>query len=82
MVKEVTDDTLSEMKGGLQYLVEEWLGNDIPDEGTEDYERWQMMLVDIDDVGSVADAIEFLEALGRDDEGVNEFLTMYGLDRT
>ena len=81
-MKEVTDETLSEMKAALMFTVEEWLGNDIPDEGTEDYDRWQMMLVDIDDIVSLSEVIEFLEYLGRDDEGVNEFLSMYGLDRS
>lgn len=81
-MKEVTDDTLSEMKGGLHCIVEEWLGNDITDEGTEDYDRWQEMLVDIDNVGSLSDVIEFLESLGRREEGVDEFLAMYELDRS
>jgi hypothetical protein len=80
-MKELAESTLAEMKAGLRCIVDEWLGNDIPDEGDEDYDRWQMMLVDIDDVRSLSDVIAFLESRGRDDEGVNEFLAMFELDR-
>lgn len=61
-------EILGSMKQGLLARVEEWLGMDIPDEGTEDYETWQSKLSGIGGIESIDDVIEYLEGEGCDVE--------------
>lgn len=53
------------MRRVFQHGVDEWLGFDIPDEGSEDYERWQSMLMDIEDIQNIGDVREYLESRGQ-----------------
>ncbi len=41
--------------------VSEWVGSSIPDEGTEDHDRWTSMLEAVDDIKTLDDVIEYLE---------------------
>jgi hypothetical protein len=45
----------------LNNQVQEWLGFDIPSEGTEDYEMWQMKISLIEQVESISDVYELCE---------------------
>jgi hypothetical protein len=54
-------DIIDSMKSALEWKVEEWVGFHIPDEGSEDYDRWQNMLRDIEDVESISDVQSFIE---------------------
>lgn len=53
------------MRQVFQREVEEWLGYDIPDEGSEDYDRWQCMLMDIEDIRDIGHVREYLEQRGQ-----------------
>lgn len=63
------DAILRQMKDGLQEMVDEWLGNDIPDEGDAAFETWQRKLVEIEDIESIEDVIAYLEKEQADVEG-------------
>lgn len=54
------------MKQHLMTQVDEWLGNILPNEGSEDYLRWQQMLQEIEDAESVEQIREYLESKGID----------------
>jgi len=54
------------MRSSLQARVDEWVGSDIPNRGTEDYTRWMLKLQDVEDVASVEDVIEYCDADGVD----------------
>lgn len=56
------------MKQHLMRQVDEWLGNSLPSEGSEDYLRWQQMLQEIEDAESVEQIREYLESKGIDAE--------------
>lgn len=58
-VKQV--DLLSECISDLNSQLQEWLGFDIPAEGTEDYEIWQMKISLIEQVESISDVYELCE---------------------
>lgn len=73
----VNDISISEVKRQLHWVIEEWLGNDIPEEGDEDYEKWQSMEAELDAVQTMSDAVEYLNDNGRD---VQAFLENIGLD--
>jgi hypothetical protein len=45
----------------LKNQVQEWLGFDIPDEGTEDYEIWQMKISLIEQIESISDVYGLCE---------------------
>jgi hypothetical protein len=57
---------VSDMKVELMECVEEWLGLDIPDEGTSDYDTWLMMIEGVNNITSIYDVVEYLETKGRD----------------
>ena len=50
MSQELTKQQLEDCLSAIDSIIEEWLGSDIPDEGTEDYEKWQIMSLDRDDI--------------------------------
>ena len=66
--------TISSIKAALIAQLDEWLGIDLPDEGTEDYDIWQCRRAAIEQVSSVDEAKEYLAGIGMDDEAVHEFL--------
>lgn len=70
----IDSTTLESMKRGLYEQVNEWLGQDIPDKGDDDYGRWQSMLAEINAIESLEDIVNYLESEGRD---VDEFIEYY-----
>jgi hypothetical protein len=54
-------DLLAECISDLNSQLQEWLGFDIPAEGTEDYEIWQMKISLIEQVESISDVYELCE---------------------
>jgi hypothetical protein len=54
------------MKSDLLGRVDEWVGMDIPAEGSEDYDSWQSMLAQIDAIENIQDVIDYVEAEGLD----------------
>jgi len=61
LTKEDQRKFLEYIKSRLHGKVNEWLGFDIPAEGSEDYSRWQCMLLDIDDIRDLQDAKSYIE---------------------
>jgi hypothetical protein len=61
---------IEKMKTELLHDVSEWLGSELPDAGTEDYETWQEWLKEIDEIRSFGDIYEYLDARGRN---IDEF---------
>ena len=54
-------DVLAECISDLNSQLQEWLGSDIPTEGTEDYEIWQLKISLIEQVESISDVYELSE---------------------
>jgi len=71
MQESETLEIITKMKIELLDEVAEWLGSDIPEENTEDYDAWQSRLMEIEEIRSFADIKDYLENRGRDAE---EFL--------
>jgi len=64
-----TEPVLTAYIGVLEARISEWLGFDIPDEGDEDYDRWQKMVGAVKDIETVDDAREVAaEYFGDSDE--------------
>jgi hypothetical protein len=57
---------VQEMKKDLLARVEEWLGFDIPEEDSDDYELWQDKLAQIRAVENAEDVLYVLESEGAD----------------
>jgi len=51
---------IESIRDSLRARVEDWVGFDIPSEGSDD--PWQSKLMDVDDVQSIEDLIEYLDA--------------------
>ena len=69
-------DLVREIKESLSAKLDEWLGFDIPEEGTEDYDVWQARLATIEAIESVEDVIAYAEGYVGD---TDEFLRRWGL---
>ena len=65
------------MKARLREGLTEWLGFDIPDEGTEDYQAWVSRAQEVEDISTYEDVYSYL---GGDDELVDEFFRSFGID--
>lgn len=68
---------MDKMKSALHSELSEWLGFDIPDEGSEDYEVWVSRSMDIDDISCFRDVYEYL---GEDDDRAEQFFALFGID--
>jgi hypothetical protein len=79
MQDEVRPEVIAAMKRALEERIEEWLGFDIPDEGTEDYERWQNMVAEVAAIESIDDVISYVESIGVE---VEAFLEDFDLGST
>ncbi|NWF37278.1 hypothetical protein [Mariprofundus sp. KV] len=77
MLQEVDEKKLSKMKHHLHSIIDEWLGNDIPEEGTEDFNRWQSMESELNSIASLTDVVDYLN---NQDYDVKEFLEEFGID--
>lgn len=60
------------MKSDLLKRVDEWVGIDVPFEGTEDYKTWQWKLDAIDEIENIQDVIGYVESMGLD---LNDFFS-------
>lgn len=67
---------LKKMKSALQSELSEWLGFDIPKEGSEDYEAWTSRASVIDDISSFGDVYSYLQ---EDDDRAEEFFARFGI---
>jgi hypothetical protein len=59
---------VEQLKQQLDHQLQEWLGSNIPKEGTDDYERWQSRQQAIDDVQTIYDVQEYLDSEGIDSD--------------
>lgn len=59
-------EIIEQMKADLLRCVEEWLGMDVPAEGSEDYDTWQSKLAEIDAIENIRDVIDYVESEGLD----------------
>jgi len=59
--KIISKENLESIKSILYDSVNEWVGFDIPTEGTNDYAQWQSMLLDIDDIKTLKDVVYCLK---------------------
>lgn len=69
-------EVIKKMKAELQSQLDEWLGFDIPEEGSEDYDTWQSRQMDIEDIQSFADVFDYLDG---DEERATEFFESFGI---
>lgn len=54
--------------------LDQWIGIDIPDEGTDDYDTWQSRLEQIEAIETIEDVHEYAESIGLDmDEFIAEW---------
>jgi hypothetical protein len=56
------NNEIEKIRRNLEYRIEEWVGFDIPSEGSEDHDRWLGMVNDVKDIVSIADVISYLES--------------------
>ena len=75
MPRELTKQQLEQSVNAIEFIIQEWLGNHIPEEGTEDYEKWQIMVMDRDDIKSSKDVEYWIEI--HTDIDVEEFFTSW-----
>ncbi len=68
---------LEEMKSALHSELSEWLGFDIPEEGSEDYDTWTSRASEIDDISSFRDVYGYLL---EDDDRAEEFFASFGIN--
>ncbi len=57
---------IEKIKERLLESVDEWVGSDIPEEGDEDFDAWQLKLDSINDVRNIRDVIDVLESSSND----------------
>lgn len=67
---------IDDMKKQLLAQLDEWLGFDVPEVGSEDYETWQSRLMDIEDIKTFSDVYEYLNC---DEDSANEFFESFGV---
>lgn len=46
----------------LEHRIEEWVGFDMPSEGSEDHDRWLGMIQEVKEIVSIADVMSYLES--------------------
>ena len=69
-------ELISKIKEHLHDSLDEWLGNDYPDEGTEDFDLWKRRERAIDSIETVSDLQPYAAEFERHEE---EFLECWGL---
>lgn len=70
------DSLIREIRRSLMAELEEWLGFDYPDEGTEDYDQWQNRLRAIKNLKILEDVYSYAAEFVRDE---SKFLERWGL---
>ena len=61
MPRELTKQQLEDCLSAIASIIQEWLGNHIPEEGTEDHDKWQIMVLDRNDIKSAEDVEYWIE---------------------
>jgi hypothetical protein len=77
MQEKAVFELITKMKAELLSDVSEWLGSEIPDEETEDYETWQEWLQEIEEIRSFADIYWYLDAKRKD---VDDFFESWDVE--
>lgn len=67
---------IDRLRASCQQRVEEWLGNDVPEEGGEDYDRWRVMTAEVEAIECLQDALDFI---GGDENDAREYLERCGI---
>lgn len=70
------NDVVEAMKAELFSQLNDWLGFDIPEEGTEDYDAWVSRQLAIKDIQDFSDVYDYL---GGDDERAQDFFEGFGI---
>lgn len=70
------DETLKKMKIALHAELSEWVGFDIPKEGTEDYENWMSKLDQIEEISSFQDVYDYMSG---NEERLEELFDEFGI---
>lgn len=65
---------LGKLKTSMEYILTEWLGHDLPEPETEDYDFWQLRRSDIEHMNTKDDAIDFLMSFGQTEDEAEAFL--------
>jgi hypothetical protein len=71
------DPKIMAMKRGLRDALDEWLGFDVPEEDSDDFEIWQARKLEIEAVRTFADVYACLD---HDDDRAADFFARYGID--
>ncbi len=77
MIEDANGDLLRWVKECLMSEVEEWLGQDIPSEGEEDYETWMSKVAEIEALESIEDLIGYFDG---DEEAAEEYIAQLSGD--
>lgn len=75
-MKKKTQELVNDVRAELRFKLDEWLGNDYPDEGTEDYDTWQRRLSTINNIKNVEDIYAYAAEFEQDED---TFLGTWGL---
>ncbi|MEQ1634639.1 MAG: hypothetical protein ABL997_19835 [Planctomycetota bacterium] len=67
---------VAEIKERFLAELDQWIGIDIPDEGTDDYDTWQSRLEQIEAIEAMVDVLEYAESYAPD---MDEFLEEWDL---
>jgi len=61
------NDFVDRMRDHFMARIDEWLGFDIPEEGTEDHDMWMSKIAEVEQIQSLQDVITYLEdSMGQD----------------
>lgn len=69
-------NVIEKMKAELLSQLNEWLGFDIPEEGTDDYSTWKSRQLEIEGIQNFSDVYDYLNT---DDESAREFFEGFGI---
>jgi hypothetical protein len=56
------NNEIEKIRRALEYRIEEWVGFDTPNAGSEDYDQWLGMIQEVNDIVSIADVMSYLES--------------------
>ena len=76
VMKKSEQEMINEICANLQHELDEWVGNHYPDEGTEDFDRWQRRLNAINEIENVEDIYAYAAEFVSDEDA---FFEKWGL---
>jgi hypothetical protein len=56
------NNEIEKIRKNLEHRIEEWVGFDMPSEGSEDHDRWLGMIQEVKEIVSIADVMSYLES--------------------